>query len=139
MKHPLTKIYLDLKDGRYIVQPLTDGPVGVTKFGEPTVVCPEAFSSSIADAVIENLEKFGRDKYDVGRAMRLSQTEYSRFLKGHLGVSVLKLESGNLTIRPLHRQRDGMIGFDKDSLVLSKSDLPHKLPNAIAEAFKRAT
>lgn len=67
---PCISIYRDSKNGQYVVQPYTEGPVATTAFGEPTVIAPDDFSLRIVDAVLANLEKFGKEKYDRSRAIR---------------------------------------------------------------------
>jgi len=139
MLQPCISIYRDIKAGFYLVQPYTEGPVACTAFGEPTIIAPEEFTAKVADAVLANLAKFGKEKYDRSRAKRLSPSEQSKFLKQHLGVSVERLESGDLGIYALHHERGGMVGSDEDAIILRESDIPHKLTDAIAEAFKRAS
>ena len=139
MLQPCTSVYRVIKTGVYLVQPYTEGPVASTAFGEPTLIEPEDFRSKIADAVFANLDKFGKEKYDRSRAIRLSPGEQRQFLKQHLGVSVQKLESGGLGIYALHREGGGMVGSDEDTIELSESASPQELADAIAEAFKRAT
>jgi hypothetical protein len=136
---PCTSVYRIIKTGVYLVQPYTEGPVASTAFGEPTLVAPEDFRSKMADAVLANLEKFGKERYDRSRAIRLSPSEQREFLKQHLGVSVQKLESGNLAIYALHREGGGMVGSDEDTIELPESASPQEVADAIAEAFKRAT
>jgi hypothetical protein len=136
---PCTSVYRVIKTGVYVVQPYTEGPVASTAFGEPTTVAPEDFRSKIADVVLANLDKFGNEKYDRSRAIRLSPSEQRQFLKQHLGVSVQKLESGSLAIYALHREGGGMVGSDEDTIELPAGASPQALADAIAEAFKRAT
>jgi hypothetical protein len=137
---PSTSIYRDVKDGRYIVQPYTKGPVATTAFGEPTIVAENDFGLRIADAVFANLDRFGKEAFEKSRAIRRSPNEQKQFLAQHLGVSVCRQESGGgLIIYPLHREGGGMVGSDDDFIVLAESDLPQKLAEAIAEAFRRAT
>jgi hypothetical protein len=97
------------------------------------------FNSQIADAILASLKKFGDDKYDRIRAVRHSPGERAQFLKRHVAVGVEELVSRGLIIRPLHHEGGGFVGLDEDAITLSESDLPHKLADAIAEAFNRAT
>lgn len=139
MLQPCTSVYRVIKTGVYLVQPYTEGPVASTAFGEPTIIGPEDFSAKIADAVLANLENFGKEKYRHDRAIRLTPSEQRQFLKQHLGVSVHKLESGGLGIYALHREGGGMVGSDEDTILLSEGAPPQELADAIAEAFKHAT
>jgi hypothetical protein len=136
---PCISIYRDVKNGRYVVQPYTEGPVATTAFGEPTVVAPDDFSLRITDAVLANLEKFGKEKYDRSRAIRRSPTEQKQFLREYLEVSVERLESGGLTIYPLKLDGGGRVGYDGDAIVLSERDVSQKLADAIADSFRKAT
>ena len=138
MRRPLVSITLDLEDGTYNVQPYTVGPVAASAFGEPTVVSQDDFESHIAGAVLENLAKFGKEKFDLSRATRLNSSQQRAFIKRHLFVSVFRDESSGLVIFPKRRVRGGTEARDEDTITLSESDLPHKLPEAIAEALRRA-
>ena len=99
----------------------------------------EEYDSKIIDAVISNLEKFGKEKYERGRAKRLTPQEQRQFIKQHFGVSVEKGYAEELLIRPLHHERGGFVASDHDAIVLRQKDLPHKLADAITEAFQKAT
>ena len=136
---PTIDIYLDVKTGKYQVQPYTEGPVATTAFGEPTVITAEDFDLKIADAVLANLEKFGKEKFDQRRAIVRNASEQKQFLKQHLGISIEKAALGGLLIRPLHHEGGGFVGLDEDAITLSEGDLPYKLADVVAEAFKRAT
>jgi len=114
------------------------GPVGTNDFGDPTIISTEEFETRIAGAILENLEKFGKEKFELERAIRRNSREDHDFRKRHLFVSVYRDDAGGLTIYPEHRVRGGSEGRDEDTITLSASDLPHKLPEAIAEAFRRA-
>jgi hypothetical protein len=134
-----TSIYRVIKTGVYVVQPYTIGPVAPTEFGDPTVIESDEFALRIANAVVENLEKFGKEPYDRARSRRRNPEQQKRFLKDHLGVNVHKLESGSLAVYPLHHERGGMVASDEDAIILSSTEVPRKLAAAIVEAFKRAT
>lgn len=134
-----TVVYKNLETSAYFVQPLTMGPVAATEFGEATVIPSDEFDSRIADAVTENLKKFGKERYEKARAILRTKEQQKQFLKAHVGVSVIERESGELAIRALHRERGGMVSSHEDTFVLSKDEIPEKLTAAIAEAFKRAT
>jgi hypothetical protein len=135
---PRITVYKNTKTGVYYVQPYAIGPVAATWYGDPTVIVPEEFSSKIADAVITNLNRFGQQKYEAARAVHLSPREQKKFLDEHIEVSVGKPLSGGLTIHPLRRERGGRVGDEKNAIFLSEADLPHKIPDAIAKAFKWA-
>jgi hypothetical protein len=60
----MTTVYRNLKTGAYFVQPDTVGPVAATEFGDPTTIQTSEFEAKIADAIMENLDKFGREQYD---------------------------------------------------------------------------
>lgn len=134
-----TVVYKNLKTSAYFVQPLTIGPVAATEFGKATVIPPEEFDSRIADAVMENLEKFGKEQYEKARAILRTEGQQKQFLSSHVGVSVSERETGELAIRALHRERGGMVGSHEDTFLLSRDEIPEKLTGTIAEAFKRAT
>ena len=134
-----TSVYKNVKTGRYYVQPYTIGPVAATEFGDPTVIERDQFAGRIAGAVIENLEKFGKEEYDRARSRRLNPEQQKQFLKQHIGVSIHRLESGAVAIYPLRHEGGGMVGSDEDTIILSELDVPHKLTDAIAQAFQRAS
>ncbi|HET6844865.1 MAG TPA: hypothetical protein VFK06_24760 [Candidatus Angelobacter sp.] len=136
---PRITVYKNLKTGIYYVQPHTIGPVAATWFGEPTVIFSADFRSKIGQAVLSNLEKFGTEKYDPARSIRRMPDQQMRFLKENIEVIVLKCESGGLTVCPLRREKGGRVGHDDDVINLTQQELPHKLADAIAEAFNRAT
>lgn len=137
--HKTTSVYRNVKTGMYFVQPFTIGPVAASEFGEATILKPEEFETRIASAVIENLEKFGKEKFDMARAIIRSDKQQREFLKNHVGVSVSERESGELVIYSLHREGGGMVGSHEDTFVVSKEEIPQKLTAMIVEAFRRAT
>ena len=134
-----TSVYRSLRTGTYFVQPYTIGPVAASEFGEATVVQPEEFDSRIATAVIENLEKFGKEQFDMARAIIRSDNQQREFLENHVGVGVSEEESGGLVIYSLHREGGGMVGSHEDTFKLSRDEIPGKLTATIAAAFRRAT
>src|SRR6266567_3316135 len=124
---PRTTVYRNSKTGIFYVQPYTIGPVAATSFGDPTVVKPEEFSTNIADAIIKNLEKFGKDKFETSKAKRFGGREQRTFLSEHTEVSVSKPDSGGLVIHPLRREGGGRVGDREGVIILAEEDLPHKL------------
>lgn len=134
-----TIVYKSLKTGDYFVQPYTVGPVAATEFGEPTVIRPQEFEARVADIVLENLGKFGKEQYDKARAILRNDEQERQFLKYHLGVSVSEQESGDLKVYALHREGGGMVGSHEDTFTLSKKEIQGKLTAIIVEAFRRAT
>lgn len=134
-----TIIYKNLKNGSYFVQPYTIGPVAATEFGYPTVIHSHEFDKRVADVVLENLEKFGKEQYEAARAIRRNDKQEREFMKNHVGVSVSERESGELVVYALHHEGGGMVGSHEDTFVLSKEEIPQKLTTTIAEAFRRAT
>ena len=113
--------------------------MATTAYGEPTVVAPEEFESQITDAVMTNLAKFGKEKYDEKRAIRRPPNEQREYAKGHVEVSVRKQPSGQLVICPLHREAGGFVGHKDEKTVLVAHEVSNKLPEIIAEAFRRST
>jgi hypothetical protein len=136
---PRITVYRNVKTGVYYVQPYTFGPVAATWFGEPTVIKPEEFDAKIAEAVTINLDKFGKEKYDPVRAIRFSPKEQKNFLKNHIEVSIGRPNSGGVVIHPLRREEGGRVGVEDAAIVLSDKDIPNKLADAIAEAFRKAS
>ncbi len=134
-----TTVYKSIKTGTYYVQPYTIGPVAATWFGEPTVIGPAEFSAKIADAVITNLEKFGKDKFDAAKAIRFSPREQRDFYEQHIEVSIHKPSSGGVIIFPLRRDGGGRVADEEDAIILADADLRDKLPDAISDALSRAT
>jgi hypothetical protein len=134
-----TNVYKNLRTGAYFVQPFTRGPVGTSEFGAATVIQPEEFDSKIASAVIGNLEKFGKEKFDMARAIIRNDKQQREFLKTHVGISVSEQQSGDLKVYALHRKGGGMVGSHDDTFVLPKAHIVEKLTATIADAFKRAT
>ena len=132
-------MYRNLKTGTYLVQPYTMGPVAPTEFGDPTVIQPTEFQDKVINAVLQNLEKFGKEHYDKTKAKLRNNKQQKEFLKRHVGVGVSEKESGVLVIHSLHREGGGMVGSNEDVFNLSKEEIPHKLATTIAEAFRRAT
>jgi hypothetical protein len=138
-KLPFTSVYHNTRTGHYSVQPYVMGPVSWTEFGDPALIAPQDFTSKIAEAVLSALAKFGEGQFDRSRAIRRSAAEHRRFQKEHLGVSVRRTEGGDLSLHPLHREQGGMVGSQNDVIRVPPQDIPEKLAEAIAEAFKRAT
>lgn len=136
---PCVSIYKAIRTGVYFVQPYTIGPVASTQFGDPTVIQPDEFDALMAGAVVTNLEKFGKERFDPAKAKTRSVGQQRQFIKDHLGVTVELLESGSMMIGALHREGGGMVGSDEDTFILSKEETPQKLVPTIAEAFNRAT
>lgn len=93
----------------------------------------------MAEAVLENLEKFGKEQYNKARAILRNDNQQKEFLKNHVGVGVTEQKAGGLVIHSLHRERGGMVGSNEDVFILSKEEIPQKLAATIAEAFRRAT
>lgn len=135
---PIIDVYQNIETGVYYVQPFTEGPVATTAFGDPTIIASDEFDEMIVHAVIENLNRFGREKFDPRRAPRLKPAEQRNFIKMHVGVGVRKELGGELIVRPLHRERGGFVAFDRDAITLAPEEVPNKLKSAIAEAFRRA-
>jgi len=135
----MTTVYRNLKTGMYFVQPYTIGPVAATEFGDPTVIQLTEFEYKVAIAVLENLEKFGKEQYDKARAILRNDKQQKEFLKNHVGVGVSEHKAGGLVIHSLHREGGGMVGSHEDTFMLSKEEIPQKLTATIAEAFRRAT
>lgn len=136
---PITEIYRNLNTGVYSVQPFTEGPVATTAFGDPTEILPQEFDERIVNAVIANLEKFGKDKFEEHRAIRRNPEEQRSFIKAHVAVSIRKDPTGRLIVRPLHRERGGFVGFDEDAIILEAEQIGAKIAAAVMEAFRRAT
>jgi len=136
---PRTTVYKNLKTGTYYVQPYTIGPVAATWFGEPTVISSTDFRAKIVQAVLSNLEKFGTEKYDPARSLRRTPEQQGRFLRQNLEVIILKSESGGLIVCPLRRDKGGRVGNNDDTITLTEPDVPHKLVDAIDEAFQKAS
>ncbi|HEX2329616.1 MAG TPA: hypothetical protein VHN74_12905 [Candidatus Angelobacter sp.] len=134
-----TIIYKNVKSGSYLVQSYTMGPVAASEFGEPTAIQSNEFSTRLADAVIQSLERFGKEPYDKNGAVIRDDKEQREFLADHLGVSVSQQESGELKVYALHREGGGMVSSQQDTFILSKEEIPRKLSATIAEAFRRAT
>jgi hypothetical protein len=134
-----TIVYKNLKTGSYFVQPYTIGPVAASEFGEPTVIEQHEFEAMIADAIVENLGKFGKEQYDKARAIIRNDKEQAEFLNTHVAVYVSEQESGHLKISALHRQGGGMVGSREGTFIVSRCEIPQKLMAAIAEAFRKAT
>ena len=101
----MTTVYRNLKTGIYFVQPYTIGPVAATEFGGPTVIQPTEFEDKVANSVLENLGKFGKEQYDKARAIPRGDKQQREFLKNHIGVGVSEQETGGLVIHSLHRER----------------------------------
>jgi len=134
-----TIVYKDVRTGDYLVQPYAMGPVAASEFGEPTVIQSQEFEARVADVVIENLEKFGKEKYEEARAIIRNDDQQTEFLKTHVAVYVSEQESGRLKVSALRREGGGMVGSHEDTFILSKEEIPQKLTATIAEAFRRIT
>ena len=135
----MTTVYRNLKTGTYFVQPYTIGPVAATEFGDPTVIQPGEFENMVTTAVLENLEKFGKEQFDKSRAILRDDKQQGEFLKNHVGVGVTQQQDGGLVVHSLHRERGGMIGSKEDTFILSQEDISQKLKATMLEAFRRAT
>lgn len=135
----MTTVYRNLETGAYFVQPYTVGPVAATEFGDPTTIQTSEFEAKIADAIMENLDKFGREQYDKVRANLRNDQEQREFMKNHVGVGVSERKGGGLIIHSLHREGGGMVGSHEDTFELSEGEISQKLAPTIAEAFQRAT
>ena len=135
----MTTIYRNLTTGTYYVQPYTRGPVAATEFGDSTVIHSTEFEENIADAILENIERFGTERYEKARAIRRDDDGQRAFLKEHVGVGVSEHASGGLVVHSLHREKGGMVGSNEDVFLVSKEEIPQKLTATVAEAFKRAT
>jgi hypothetical protein len=134
-----TTIYLHVKTGTFRVQPYVMGPVNWTEYGEPTVLTGEQFDSCIGAAVLDGLGKFNKDVFNPALARRETKAEQRGSIKQHLKVHVSRLDTNEIKVSPLHRERGGYVGGKEDSIVVRAEDVPRRLAEAIRQAFHRAT
>jgi len=135
----MISVYRSSKNGNFIIQPMTRHPIGASgEFGKPTIISDDQFDARIVLAVIENLAKYHQQVYRDDLAPTRSSKEQRQFVKEHLCVSVTRFPSGQIEIRPGHRERGGYVG-DKENISLGPDEIPGKLARALRDAFSRSS
>ena len=134
-----TSIYRSLKTGDYLVQPFALGPTGKTACGEALVVTADGVNEKIGESVLAAMEKYRTQKYDPALAVRHDRNQQREFVRGHTAVSVAKLDSGEIVIRPLHHEGGGFVARTEEAISLKEAVSPERLGAVIRDAFSRAS
>src|SRR6266496_4368695 len=117
------KIFRNRKTGEFTIQPTARGPIGISDFGISILMPQEQFTQQILSVVVENILKYHRQVYDDTRAISYSSQKQIDFLKNHTAVSLTWDETGELTIRPLRREKGGMVSIDGQEIVLNEDEI----------------
>jgi hypothetical protein len=136
----LVEVWRDRKTRTYKIQPwvkLAPTGGGWGRIGGPTATLDESeFDARIGAIVLEELDRSADLVYDAARAPKLSAKEAAAFARTHDGVSVSRLNSGELKVTPLERSRGGYRSVDDAICRLSIDEAPGRLRDVITEAFK---
>jgi hypothetical protein len=136
----MVTIYRNKKSGRYSVHPMCKHPTGATaEFGEPTEIAATEFEARIVTAVLDGLSKFNKQRFDPERAPKQTAKEYGRFVAEHDGVTVTRLETGQVEVNPWRHDtvEGGFRGRNAKKISLEPTELQTRLLSAIGEAFQR--
>ena len=134
------KLYFNIREKSFLVVAQTRQDSGMREeIGEPIRITDVAFDSRISDVLLDFLDSSRRTAHLSGKTRRYSDAEYSLFRKSHLAVSIERRPSGDLIIIPLHHSKGGFSGGYEEQIIVSKDDVPAKIPSALREAFILAT
>jgi hypothetical protein len=136
---PTVSIYFDTVDGHYLVQPTVPSPLGGSReSGKPVPIREQDFDSSIAEVVLDYLQRYLNTKHDPTLERRRSEKQQLDFVKRHKWVSVARLASGEVQVSAGERQGGGYHGVRDGDLILNASSVRENLPQALREAFHKA-
>ncbi len=134
-----TSIYRNLKSGAFLVQPFALGPNGKTACGKALLLQGNETDDKIGAPVLATMEKYRTQKFDAALAIRHDQNQQREFVGGHVAVSVARLDSGDIVIRPLHHERGGFVAHAEEAISLNEKVSCELLGAAIRDAFNRVT
>lgn len=109
------------------------------EIGNPVVIADYELEARIAGTLIGFLDSFQTNLYSPEIARGGSLEENRIFVKNHLSVSVERLKSGDLVFRPLHHEQAGYVAKTGEQIVVSRNEIPGRIPGAIREAFALAS
>jgi hypothetical protein len=136
---PSVSIYFDELDKRYIVQPAVPSSMGGSReFGEPLVISPQDFDSTITDIVLGSLENYLKTRFDPALEPRRSTKQQLDFAKRHKWVCVARLPSGQLRVSAGERHGGSYHGVKDGDIVLEDRSVRENLAHTIREAFRKA-
>jgi len=130
-----TSVYRNLKTGAYLVQPFALGPTGKTASGGPILLSADVVDEKIGVSVLAVMEMYRTQKYDPALAIRHDRSQQRKFVGGHAAVSVARLDSGDVVIRPLYHEGGGFVARNDDAISLQQRVLPERLGAVIRDAF----
>ena len=132
-------IYRDLASGAYIVQPFALGPNGKTACGNALVLHGNETDEKIGASVLATMERYRTQKFDAALAIRHDRNQQREFVAGHVAVSISRLDSGDIVIRPLHHERGGFVARDEEAISLKEKVSCELLGAAIRDAFNQVS
>lgn len=130
-------IYWRMSDNHFVVQRQAPwGHLAYRDCGPPIAILGEEFEQKIVAAVDSALDSFGNSS-DPGSTY--SDSQYSEFHTQYLQSSILRDSSGDLEVRPMHREKGGFVGIESECIKVSRADVPSRLASAIRKAFTIAS
>lgn len=136
---PSVSIYFDEIEKQYFVQPAVPSSLGGSReFGEPVVIQPQDFDSTITGNVLDSLENYLKTRYDPALERRRSPKEQLDFAERHKWVCVARLPSGQLRVSAGERHGGSYHGVKDGDTLLDAASVRENLPRAIREAFRKA-
>lgn len=111
---------------------------GRVEIGKPIEI-PEAELEASVEVIIKLLDGFKSNVYSAEKAVRYSKEEYRIFRRKHLSINIGRYASGELVIKPLHREDSGYVGREGEGIVIPKDDVRKRLASALRQAVKIAS
>jgi hypothetical protein len=135
-----TKLYFSPKEKYFLAVAEAKDGLSKSEIGEPVVVLDSEFDSKIATVLTRFLDSFQSNVYSMEVARRGGTQEENRaFVKKHLAVSIERIGSGALVIRPLHHKGSGYVALSGEQILVPRDQMPYGIPGALREAFAVAT
>lgn len=133
-------IYFNTREHVFLVANMARvGRYGQREIGMPVRIAEDAFSSSIAKALLASLDSFSTNAYSPETARRSSDEEFRAFRKKHQCIFVERLASGDLVLRPGHHEQGGWTAKRGEQVTVCAADVPRAVPSAILETLRLAT
>ena len=134
-----TTVYWDKKANTYLLQAQARRGLAVGAYGFPTEISASSFDATIAELALSALDTFAINVWSEGKSPRYAPQEYRAFTKRYLSISIQRLLTGEIIVKPLHRKAGGYVGLEGEGIKLSAEEARERLPGAIREAFAIAT
>lgn len=132
-------LYRDPRQRHFLVVAEAKRGFAKSEIGQPVVLNDPEFDLRVTETLTQFLDSFQSNVYEPERARGGSPEENSTFIKNHLAVSVERLDSGDLILRPYHHKSGGYVAVAGEHIAVQRDQLSQRLAVAIREAFDLAT